>query len=609
MTYGQVTLTLSVAVADVNGDGKPDLLVTDGAGLVDVLLGNGDGTFQVERQYASGGNISESLAVADINGDGKLDLLVADVAGTVGGVGVLLGNGDGTFQSAVTYGSSVFSVAVADINGDGEPDLLVANWCGPYCAGSVGVLLGNGDGSFQAAVNYGSGGSQPVSVAVADVNGDGKPDLLVANLCVSKSNCANGTVGVLINTGTKPTKTALVSSPNPSNFGQLVTFTATVTSTGKGAPTGTVSFFDGTTNLGTSPLNSSGVATFMISTLTVGTHSITAMYNGDANFEPSTSPVLKQVVQQADVMLSPTKLDFGNQTVGIASNPQVSTLTNTGNLTLTITSISVTGADSHDFAEKDDCGTSVPPQGKCRITVTFAPAAVGKRTADVKITDNAPDSPQVLPLSGVGVLPAVTFSPTHLTFPDQVVFTSSRAHPVTLTNKGLGILLISKIATNSPFSERNNCPKSIAPGAKCTISVKFDPGNKGVFHSAVSVTDNAPGSPQEVALKGTGTFVQLAPPKLNFGTQPVGTRSGRRRITLTNKGDSAVNITGISITGADASDFFETNNCGNSVPSGASCLIQVTFKPLAKGKKTASVEVKDDGGGSPQKVSLSGTGT
>jgi hypothetical protein len=93
----------------------------------------------------------------------------------------------------------------------------------------------------------------------------------------------------------------------------------------------------------------------------------------------------------------------------------------------------------------------------------------------------------------------------------------------------------------------------------------------------VSVTDNAPGSPQKVPLTGTGTFVQLVPAKLNFGTQPVGTKSVPKRITLTNKGDKTVKISGIAITGADAGDFTETNTCGDSVASGASCFIKVTF--------------------------------
>ena len=144
--------------------------------------------------YGSGGVEPESIAIADVNGDGKPDLVAANVYSTAsptsGSIGVLLGNGDGTFQPAISFNSgavNAVSVKVADVNGDGIPDLVVANQCSDSsCAsGTVSVLLGKGKGAFQPAVNYGSGGQYASSVAVADVNHDGKPDLIVTNWCVS----------------------------------------------------------------------------------------------------------------------------------------------------------------------------------------------------------------------------------------------------------------------------------------------------------------------------------------------------------------------------------------------------------------------------------------
>jgi len=216
----------SIATGDVNGDGKLDLLIANQctnnsctSASVGVLLGNGDGSFQAAQMFASGAYPDASLAVADVNGDGKPDLVVANLCVSrtncaSGGVGVLLGKGDGTFQPPVTYGSGQFnanSVVVGDVNGDGKPDIIVAKQClGGTCAnGTVGVLLGNGDGTFQPVVNYGSGGQYAYSVAVADVNGDGKPDLLVVNQCVTSSSCANGVVGVLLGNGDGTFRTAV----------------------------------------------------------------------------------------------------------------------------------------------------------------------------------------------------------------------------------------------------------------------------------------------------------------------------------------------------------------------------------------------------------------
>jgi hypothetical protein len=302
VSYGSGVYAWSVAVADVNGDANPDLVVAGGLfGGAAVVLGNGDGTFKPAVSYSWSGEWAQSIAVADVNHDNKPDLLVAVCETTGcdhGAAAVLLGNGDGTFQAAVDYdsgGAGANGIAVADVDGDGKPDLLVANWV----TSSVGVLLGNGDGTFQTSVTYGSGGLYPMSILAADLNGDGKPDLIVGNECDPSGSCISGIAGVLLNnTGSQSTTaTTLTSSQNPSTHGQPITFTATVATSGPIAPTGTVNFKWGPDGMGTGTLNASGVATFTTSILKPGPYKITAVYKGDASNLTSTSAVLHQGVK------------------------------------------------------------------------------------------------------------------------------------------------------------------------------------------------------------------------------------------------------------------------------------------------------------------------
>jgi len=216
VTYdsGSIDAT-SIAVADLNGDGKPDVVVTHvcdncSEGTVSVLSGNGDGSFGSPVTYSSGGSVATSIAIRDVNGDGKPDLLVANGyacsdprCDTPGVVGVLLGNGDGTFQSAVSYstgGRFAAWVVVADVNSDGKADLLVANDlsdggdCGLTCVSSIGVLLGNGDGTFQVPKAYETAGCCAFSIVATDLNGDGKTDVAVAHL-------QNANVAILLGNG------------------------------------------------------------------------------------------------------------------------------------------------------------------------------------------------------------------------------------------------------------------------------------------------------------------------------------------------------------------------------------------------------------------------
>jgi hypothetical protein len=133
------------------------------------------------------------------------------------------------------------------------------------------------------------------------------------------------------------------------------------------------------------------------------------------------------------------------------STPHNVMLTNTGNVNLVITSIQITGANNGDFSQKINCPSSLAPNGSCGIAVTFTPQAVGARSAAVSVSDNAPGTTQSASLMGVGVQPAVMFSPSSLTFPVTVVFSASTTQKVTLTNTGLGVLEITSARISAQF--------------------------------------------------------------------------------------------------------------------------------------------------------------
>jgi hypothetical protein len=377
-------LPTSVAVADVNGDGKPDMLVASlhpslEPKSVGVRLGNGDGTFRSAVTYGTGSpNGATSVVAADVNLDGKLDLLVVNFGAELrkdGGVGVLLGNSDGTFRPVRTYASNGSNnggpgLAVADVNGDGKPDLLVAHYagyCAPNCGGALDVLLGNGDGTFQAVTSYSSGGYGVQSVVVADLNGDDQLDAVVANSDFSAFG-GPGTVAVLLHKAT--TSTVLTSSLNPSIYGQKVTWTAKVTSSGSIAPTGRVNFTWYGYSIGSATLNAVGVATLTRSNLNADTFPLTAVYLGDANNLRSTSAIVNQVVKQT------------TSAAKITSTLNPSTLGQAVTFIATITSPTVIATGPVTFVVGTKVlGTGQLSRGKAKLTTSTLPAGSTKVTA------------------------------------------------------------------------------------------------------------------------------------------------------------------------------------------------------------------------------------
>ena len=402
---------------------------------------------------------------------------------------------------------------------------------------------------------------------------------------------------------------------------------------------------------------------------------------------------------------SPSTLDFGSQAIG-SSPPGAVTLTNDGYFySSTIYSLN---SDNAVFVPgKGTCTAEVAVGSSCQLSVTFSPTAVqtysgtitvvayvagvglnqtftfavtGKgKVADkaatpvitpptgtyhssqsVSITDSTPgakiyyttdgslpttlstlyNGPFTVSKSGTTVqavaaatsysnsdpatatytiilTPGVSFSPSSLNFSSQYAGTTSAKQSTTLTNTGNGALTFSGItisgANPSDFAQTNNCGASLAVGGSCSISVTFTPASVSSFSATLSVTDNASSSPQTVTLTGTGTtppapVASLTPASLSF-TAVSGTTATAQGVTLKNSGNAALTISGIAIGGANPGDFAQTNTCGASLAVGGSCSISVTFTPASAASFTATLSMTDDAGGSPQVVTLSGTGT
>ena len=219
------------------------------------------------------------------------------------------------------------------------------------------------------------------------------------------------------------------------------------------------------------------------------------------------SVVLTGTAVQPTVKVTPAGVAFGSQAVDGSAVAQTVVLTNTSSVTLLVSGVALAGTNANQFTESGACAT-VNPGASCALSIAFRPTASGAKAASLTVADNAVGSPQTLVLTGTGITPGVRFSPASLAFGSLAVGSYSAAKTVTLTNSGTVALTIGGIALTgvnaNQFSESSTCHGSLSAGASCTISVAFRPGSAGAKTAAVSVTDNAAGGAQSIALTGTG---------------------------------------------------------------------------------------------------------
>lgn len=337
----------SVEIADLDGDGDSDVVLTPLASntFIQVLRGNGDGTFNPTILNFTTGTNPADVAIGDLNGDTRPDLAVTNRTATT--VSILRGKGDGFFEPAsnLTIGGALHTIAIRDLDGDGDGDLAVAN----ESTGAT-VLLGNGDGTFGTPTHF-SAGTAPVAVEIADLSRDGRPDLAV-------SNTGSNNVSVLRGKGNGTFQA-------PVNYG-----------------------------VGTNPRE-----------ITVGD------FNGDnapdlasANYGANFASVLLNTTPIPAVAPSPTSLAFGSQPVGTSGTAQTVTVANIGGAPLTVSGVSIAGPDADQFTKTGDTcsGGTVAPGASCAVGVRFAPVATGPAVGALVIAGDAPAGSTSIALTGTG---------------------------------------------------------------------------------------------------------------------------------------------------------------------------------------------------------------
>ncbi len=327
----------------------------------------------------------------------------------------------------------------------------------------------------------------------------------------------------------------------------------------------------------------------------------------------SGSPV--QAVTGPAATIFPTTANFGSITVGTSSPTQVFSIVDIGGQTLNINSISITGTDASSFSQSNTCTPTLAPNASCSVSVTFTPASAGPLSATLQVSDNAPGSPQTLVLNGTGVAaaPAVTLLPGSLDFGTVTQGTSislnssvknSGAAPLHITSVVLGGTNPNDFNVSSPA-----CNTAIAVNSTCTITVTFVPLAPGVRSANITISDDAPDSPQTLALSGTSVVpvagITFNPAVPSFPTITQGTSGLAQILTITNSGTGPLHISSVSLGGPNPLDFSFTNNCQAPVAPSANCTISLVFNPVVSAQSTANLTITDDAAGSPQSISLS----
>ena len=331
-------------------------------------------------------------------------------------------------------------------------------------------------------------------------------------------------------------------------------------------------------------------------------------------------------VAPASLSLNPAALTFAGTAVGTTSAGQTVTVSNPGGVALAGLVITISGTAAGDFAVgSSSCTGTLAGGGSCTAVVSFAPTVTGGRTGFVTASSTTKGvMPAAASLSGTGLTPAVLgMAPAQLTFGATPIGTTSATQTVTVTNSGQSSIADMQMGVTAGFeldATQTTCTAVLAGGASCVAGVAFTPMTNGAITGAVTAKSATGNAAATAALTGTGALppgIATVPAALvQFGTTGVGIAGQPVAVTLTNTGTVSA-VTGLTV-GVDANGTangfgISTNTCGTAVANGtlqagASCTVQVTFKPALAGALTGTLQIKSTNGGGQTGLALAGIG-
>lgn len=636
--FGVGDIGYGIGLADVNGDGNLDIVSSgiflsdeleygwQSGHLMSVLPGDGKGGFGPPTIYRGEPGMY-SLAVADLKGDGFPDIITANqdtdsvsvyANDGQGGFGPPQGGYIGSYVNGVSTGvvNAPLTLPIAkDVNGDGNMDIAVFQ--SPSNIGAndednsyFQILAGNGDGTFTPTYTVFDITTPRSPQLAADVTGDGRADLIELDQATSSYHVSPAVPGPAM-------QIRMVSNPVIGSNGNVQINLAVLSSSST------------TINLSTSD---PAITIPTSITIPAGSVSQNVPFQLGPTFNPS------HVFSIQAQLGMETETIYGTQAThveGFTMYLAFTSYTVAGGQTTPDYLLNVGSVGGYSTTVQVQC-MGLPAGASCllgdpQLTLTGYGAItslVVESTSSVPagtypFTVMATDGTISRTTMGMLVVvqgPALTITPTVLSFPMQTVGTTSSPQTVTITNSGsatmtLSVSLDGAITPDPNFAEINNCGGSLGAGQSCTASVTFTPTVTGSVSGAINVDANILGATRQyVNLSGTaeGKLIKLSTSSLNFNPELyVGQTSSEQSVMVWNTGTVPINFSGMTITGTNSTDFALAagTDCavGAQLGVGFGCAINVAFAPTAPGTGTATLAVGDDVSGSPQTVSLSGS--